>query len=393
MKILAVNCGSSSLKFSLYEMPEEKVLLSGTFERIGLKNSFYTLKKDKDKKKIEVDIPNHKIAVKYMNEAMLNEKVIKDLSEIKGVGHRIVQGADYFKKSCLLGKKEIAMIKELSPLAPLHNPNNLVGINMLLEKLPKATPVGVFDTSFHQTLKEEQYLYPIPYAFYLKHKIRKYGAHGTSHRYLMEEMKKFLHKDKVNLITCHIGNGVSITAIKDSESFDTSMGFTPNAGTMMGTRCGDIDFTFIPYLMKEENLTLEEVIDILNNKSGLLGISESSSDSRDIEDSIKNGDHQAIIAQKMYVDRISEYIAKYYITMGGKCDAIVFTAGVGENSISTRKEIIKTLEPMGLILDEEANEVRGKFQLITKKESKIPCYILPTDEEVMIARDTYSLVK
>ncbi len=391
MKILSVNAGSSSLKFQMFEMPEETRLISGVFERIGMENSFYTIKINGEKIKKEKEIKNHKEAFTTLLEELQENNVVKDLNEIKGVGHRVVQGGEYYNKSVVIDNEVKEKIKELSILAPLHNPAALIGIEASESVIPGAVNVAVFDTSFHQTMPIENYLYALPMKWAKEYKIRKYGAHGTSHKYVSARMNEILGRTNTKLITCHIGNGASISAVKDGICINTSMGLTPNAGLMMGTRCGDIDATIVTYLINNYNMTAEEIENVMNKESGLLGISGVSSDSRDIEDGISKGNSSCILAQKMYVKRIVEYIAKYYVELGG-CDAIVFTAGLGENSISTRREILDALTVLGVKIDTEANEVRGEEKLITLPSSKIPAYIIPTDEELMISRDTYNLI-
>lgn len=391
MKILAVNAGSSSLKFQLYEMPEEKVLISGVFERIGIDNSFYTIKVNGEKIKKEVELPNHKVAFEILIKELMDNKIVESLDEIKGVGHRIVQGGAYFDKTVIADEDAVSKIDELASLAPLHNPAAIVGINAAKEVMPNAVQTVVFDTAFHQTMAPCEYMYAVPYAWYKEYGIRKYGAHGTSHKYVSQRMNEILGRNDTKLITCHIGNGASISAVKDGKCVDTSMGLTPNAGLIMGSRCGDMDATVVTYAMEKTGMTPKEMDIVLNKQSGLLGISGVSSDSRDIEEGIKNGNERCILAQEMYVKRIVEYIAKYYVLLGG-CDAIVFTAGVGENSISTRKEILNKLAVLGIKVDEEANNVRGEERKITTDDSAVPAYIIPTNEELMIAKDTYSLV-
>ena len=390
MKILSVNAGSSSLKFQAFEMPEEEVLISGVFEKIGLEDSFYTIKFNGEKIRKEVELKNHDKAFKILMDELLEYGVVESLDEIKGIGHRVVQGGSYFDESVIVDDDVLSKIDELSSLAPLHNPAHIVGIKAAMKAAPNAVEAVVFDTAFHQTMAEENYLYALPYEWCDEYKIRRYGAHGTSHKYVSLRMNEILGRYNTKLITCHIGNGASISAVKDGKCINTSMGLTPNAGLIMGSRCGDIDATIVPYMMKKLNLTPEEMDTILNKKSGLLGISGVSSDSRDIEDGIIKGDSRCDLAQKMYVRRIIDYIAKYYVELGG-CDAIVFTAGVGENSIHTRREVIDGLSVLGVKIDEEANNVRGVEQLITAPDSTIPCYIIPTNEELMIARDTYRL--
>ena len=392
MKILSVNAGSSSLKFQMYEMPEEKVLISGVFERIGIDAPFYTIKINGEKIRKEVELPNHKVAFEILVKELMDYKVVESLDEIKGIGHRVVQGGDYFNKTVVIDDEVIAKIDELSTLAPLHNPAAITGIKAAQAVVPNAVQTAVFDTAFHQTMDEVNYMYAVPYSWYTDYKIRRYGAHGTSHKYVALRMNEILGRMNTKLITCHIGNGGSVSAVVDGKCVNTSMGLTPNAGLIMGSRCGDIDATIIPYIMKKANLTAEEVDTALNKQSGLLGISGVSSDSRDVEDGINSGNERCLLAQKMYVRRVIDYIAKYYVEMGG-ADAIVFTAGVGENSKATRREIMDGLSVLGVVVDEENNNTRGEEIMVTTKESKIPCYVIPTDEEVMIARDTYAFIK
>lgn len=392
MKILSVNCGSSSLKFQMYEMPEEKALISGVFERIGIGESFYTIKFNGEKTKVEVELNDHKTAFEILIKELIDRKVVENLDEIKGIGHRVVQGGTYFDKTVVVDDDVLAKIDELCVLAPLHNPAAIVGIKAAQEVVPGAVQTVVFDTAFHQTMPKENYLYALPYDWCEKYKIRRYGAHGTSHKYVALRMNEILGRVNTKLITCHIGNGASISAVKDGHCVNTSMGLTPNAGLIMGSRCGDIDATILTYLMDKENISAKEMDRILNKESGLLGISGVSSDSRDIEDGINVGNERCLLAQKMYVKRIVDYIAKYYVELGG-CDAIIFTAGVGENSKATRREVMDSLAALGVKVDEKANDCRGEERLITTEDSAIPCYIIPTDEEVMIARDTYELAQ
>lgn len=392
MKILSVNAGSSSLKFTLFDMPEEKELISGVFERIGIENSFYTIKLNGEKIKKETELKDHKAAFELLVKELIDNKIVDSLDEIAGIGHRIVQGGSYFDKTVLATEDNISIVEKLSSLAPLHNPAAVVGIRAAQSVFPNATQTLVFDTAFHQTMEEEVYLYPVPYEWYTKYAVRRYGAHGTSHKYVSMRANEILDNEDARLITCHIGNGASISAVKAGKCVETSMGLTPNAGLMMGTRCGDIDATILPYIMEETGMSAKEMDTALNKQSGLLGISGVSSDSRDIEDGINNGDERCILAQKMYVKRIVDFIAKYYVELGG-CDAIIFTAGVGENSISIRMEVMEKLACLGVKPDEERNNVRGKEALISADNSKIPVYVIPTNEELMIATDTYNLAK
>lgn len=392
MKILSVNAGSSSLKFQLYEMPEEKVLMSGLMERIGVGNSFYTIKINGQKIKKDKELNNHEEAFKTLVEELKANNVVDSLDEIKGIGHRVVQGGDYFDKTVIIDDDVLSKIDELSPLAPLHNPAAIVGIKAAKDVFPSAVQTAVFDTAFHQTMPKENYLYALPMSWYEDYKVRRYGMHGTSHKFVSQRMNQILGRDNTKLITCHIGNGASISAVVNGKCLNTSMGLTPNAGLIMGTRCGDIDASIIPYVMEKTGMTAKEMDEAINKESGLLAISRKSSDSRDIEDGIASGDENCILAQRMYVRRIVDYIAKYYVEMGG-CDAIVFTAGIGEKAIDTRRDVLNELGVLGIYLDEEANNVKSEERMISTKDSKVQCWIVPTDEELMIARDTLALIK
>lgn len=391
MKVLAVNAGSSSLKFQMYEMPEEKVLISGVFERIGIGNSFYTIKLNGEKIRKDVELANHSVAVGFLTKELLENNIVDSLEEIKGVGHRIVQGADKFDRTVIINGMVEDAIDELSALAPLHNPAALVGIKAFKEFMPNAVHTAVFDTAFHQTMQEEAFMYALPYEWYTEYGVRKYGAHGTSHKYVSRRINEILGREDTKIIVCHLGNGGSVSAVLNGKCIDTSMGFTPNAGVIMGSRCGDTDISILPYVMDITKMSAKEMDTIINKKSGLLGISGVSSDARDVEEGAKDGNKRCLLALKMYNRRVIEYIAKYYVLLGG-CDAICFTAGIGENAIGTREEIMKGLEVLGVKVDEERNNVRGCEALLTKDSSKIPCYLIPTNEEVMIARDTYNLV-
>ena len=390
MIVLSVNAGSSSLKFQAFDMPEETVLISGVFERIGMKDSFYTIKLNGEKIKKEVELKNHERAMELVMEELMDNKIVESLDDIKAIGHRIAQGGPYFDKTVEMTDENLKKVRELSSLAPLHNPAAVKGIKAAQEVVPNALQTGAFDTAFHQTIEEENYMYPVPYEWCEKYKVRKYGFHGTSHKYVSSRMNEILGRYNTKLITCHIGNGASISAIKEGVCINTSMGLTPNSGLMMGSRCGDMDATVITYMMRELECSAEEMDTILNKQCGLLGISGISSDSRDIEDGIKIGNERCNLAQKMFTNRIIDYIAKYYVELGG-CDAIVFTAGIGENSIHTRREVLDGLSALGVKIDEEANDCRGVERLITAEDSAIPCYVIPTNEELMIARDTYAL--
>ncbi len=391
MKILSVNAGSSSLKFTLFELPSEKELISGTFEKIGISDSFYTIKINGEKKVKDVYLADHSVAVKYLMEELLSNNVISKLEEIDGIGHRIVQGGSIFKETVLVDSEVIKQIEDLSELAPLHNPAHVMGLKAFREALPNVPMTVVFDTAFHQTMKKTEYIYPVPYEWYEKYQIRKYGFHGTSHRYITKTISQLLNRDDLKIISCHLGNGSSITAIKNGKVVDTSMGLTPLAGLMMGTRCGDIDVSIIPYIMKKENLTIDEVWDILNKKSGFLGVSGVSSDSRDIADGIAKGNDRCVLAEEQFERRVVDFIAKYYVLLGG-ADVICFAGGIGENGIDVRSNILNKLSCLGVVIDEDKNNCRGKLTKITKDDSKIACYVVPTNEELMIARDTYAII-
>ncbi|MDD2181159.1 MAG: acetate kinase [Bacilli bacterium] len=392
MKVLAINAGSSSLKFQMYEMPEEKVLISGLFERIGINNSGYTLKVNGEKIKKEVVLNNHEDAVEYLIKELLENNIVASLDEIEALGHRVVHGGDKYADSVVITDEVLQDVEKFYPLAPLHNPANVLGIKAFQKSVPNAVVVGVFDTAFHQTMEERDFLYGVPYEWYTDYKVRKYGFHGTSHKFLANRMMEILNKKDAKIITCHLGNGGSISAVKNGKCIDTSMGFTPNAGIIMGTRSGDIDVTIIPYIMSQTGKTLDEVIDDLNKKSGFLGICGISSDSRDVEDGMKDNNLRCILTHKMFVKSVVNYIASYYVALGG-ADAICFSAGIGENSVTVRKDIIEALNALGIKIDEASNNTRGKEALITSEESAVPCYIIPTDEELMIARDAFNLAK
>lgn len=392
MKILSVNAGSSSLKFTLFEMPEGKELINGAFERIGIGNSFYTIKINGEKIKREVELKDHKVAIEYLIEELFNNKIITSLDDIEGIGHRVVQGGSLYKETTLVTDKVINDIESLSDLAPLHNPANVLGIMSFKEKLPNVPNTVVFDTAYHQTMDEEMFMYGVPYEWYENYHIRKYGFHGTSHRYIYKNISEYLNKPNLKVISCHIGNGSSIAAIKNNKVLDTSMGLTPLAGVMMGTRCGDIDPSIVQYIMKKENLSVDQVFDTLNKKSGFLGISGLSNDSRDIEVGSAAGNIRCKLTQKLNARKIANYIAVYNNLLEN-ADVICFTAGIGENSMLTRKAVVERIKSLGVKIDDERNNVRGEFRLISSDDSSIPVYIVPTNEELMIVTDTYELIK
>ncbi len=397
MKILTVNAGSSSLKFNCIELPSEKELISGYFEKIGLNGSFYNIKMNGSKTKREVDLKDHTDAVRYLKEELIENKIVSSLDEIDGVGHRLVHGGDKFKDSVLLNDEVMQAVEEFNDLAPLHNPAMIACIKAFQNELSNTPMVGVFDTSFHQTMDELSFMYPVPYPWYKDYGIRKYGFHGTSHKYITNRMKTILGKESINIINCHIGSGGSICCIKDSKSIDTTMGFSPNSGLMMGTRSGDIDYSIVPFIMKKTGKSVEEVDTILNKQSGLLGISEKYADHRDIEVGMQEGDKNCILANDMYVAKVVDYIAKYFVRLEGNVDALVFTAGLGENAREFREEIVSKLKCLGIVLDKEENMKIASYLdkqegMISALDSKIPVYVVPTNEELMIALDTYQII-
>ncbi len=397
MKILSVNCGSSSLKFQMYEMPEEKVLISGYVEKIGLPDCFWTVKVNGEKIKSSRPLANHTEAVDVLIEELFKHNIVKSLDEIERIGHRVLHGGEFFKESAIVTDEVIEKIKSLIPLGPLHLPGNLAGIEAFRKVLPNVPMVAVFDTAFHQTMPKRNYIYPVPLSWYEKYGVRKYGFHGTSHKYITEVMKQELGKEDVNLIVCHIGSGASIAAIKDGKCYNTTMGITPLDGLMMGTRSGAIDPSILEYVCKEANMSVEEVTNVLNKQSGFLGVA-GQADCRDVEALVAEGNENAKLAYDMYCDRIAKYIAEYYLELNGKVDSIVFTAGVGENGSSVRKEVLDRLNPIGIYVDEEINDKIASFKdihegVISTKDSKVEVRVLPTDEEIMIVRDTYNLTK
>lgn len=389
-KTLAINAGSSSLKFQLLDMPAETVIAKGQVERIGLPESVFTMKFNGEKTEIVRDIADHKAAIEEMLEQFRTQNVA-DKREITGVGHRVVAGGEWFNKSVIVDDEVLHKIHRLADYAPLHNPANATGIEVFQELLPDAVSVAVFDTAFHQTLPRENYLYPLPYEYYTKYGARKYGAHGTSHRYVAERAADMMGKplSELKLITLHLGAGASITAIKDGKSFDTSMGFTPLAGLMMATRSGDVDPSLIYYIQEREGLSNAEMLRILNNKSGLLGVSTLSSDMRDLEEVADTNEH-AKLALDMFLNRVVRYLGQYTFEMGG-VDGIVFTAGIGENAANVREDIIARLKFLGIEMDKEANNVRGVERIISTPESSATVLLVPTNEELEIARDVERL--
>ena len=392
MKIISINAGSSSLKYSLFNMEDESVISSGLFERIGIDGSQYIIKFNGQKIQQEIEMVTHTDAVKILLEKLVDLGIIQSLDEISGVGHRIVHGGNKYSESVFVDDQVIQDIENLKEFAPLHNPAHLLGINAFREELPNVPMVVVFDTAFHQTMDEVSYLYPVPYTWFEDYAVRKYGAHGTSHKYIADTYSEMVGKDEYKIISCHIGNGGSITAIKDGKCVDTSMGFTPLAGIMMGSRSGDIDPSIVPYVMEKEGKNASEVIDDLNKKSGLLGLSQVSSDMRDVIDKCEEGDHKSLVARDKYVRRVVDYIAQYYVLLDG-VDAIVFTAGVGEKNIPVRRLICEKLACLGVKIDLDINNTVGEKIKISTDDSSIDIYVIPTDEELMIARDTLRLIE
>ena len=393
-KIIAINAGSSSLKFQLFKMPSEEVITKGLIERIGLDSGIFTIEVNGEKQKENIDIPNHDVAVKLLLDKLISLGIIQSLQEIEGVGHRVVHGGEYFFESVLITDDVLKKIEELSELAPLHNPPNVTGIKAFQRVLPEVAAVAVFDTAFHQTMPESSFLYSLPYEYYKKYGIRKYGFHGTSHKFVSQRAAEMLGRplEQLRIISCHLGNGASIAAIKNGKSIDTSMGFTPLAGLTMGTRSGNIDPALIPFIMEKTNKTADEVLDVLNKKSGLLAISGFSSDLRDIESEAANGNERAELALEVFTNRIHKYIGSYAARMHG-VDAIIFTAGIGENSDVVRERILKGLQFMGVYFDTDLNKGCREEQFINFPHSPVKIIVIPTNEEVMIARDVMRLAK
>lgn len=396
MKVLVINCGSSSLKYQLFNMENQSVLAKGIVERIGLEGGMLKHQPaNKDKVEISENIPNHKVAVKMMLDALQDKNygVIDNMSEISAVGHRVVHGAEKFSGSVKITDEVMDVLKECISIAPLHNPPNIIGIEAARELLPNVPMVGVFDTAFHQTMPECAYIYGVPYEMYKKYSIRRYGFHGTSHRYVSMRAAKFLNRpiEDLKMVTLHLGNGSSITAVKNGKSVDNSMGFTPLEGIVMGTRCGSIDPAIVAFIMEKEGITSEKINDYLNKKCGVLGISGVSSDFRDIEEAAETGNSRAKLALEVFAYQAKKYIGSYAAAMNG-LDAIVFTGGIGENSISIRRMICDEMDYFGIKIDDAKNNVRGKEADISADGSKTRVLVIPTNEELMIALDTVSLI-
>jgi len=395
VKILVINSGSSSLKFQLFNMENENVLAQGLFQRIGINNSYLEFNNNQDELIIEKEIPDHITAVKLLIDTLLSKDqgVLKSMEEIEAVGHRLVHGGEKYKQTVIINEEIIKQLEKTVELAPLHIPPNIAGIKICQKLLPNKAQIGVFDTAFHHTIPEKAYVYALPYKYYQKHKIRKYGFHGTSHKYIAKITAKLLDKpvEELKIISCHLGNGASITAVKNGKSIETSMGFTPLEGLVMGTRSGDFDPAIIPFLLKKENLKISELDDVLNKKSGLLGVSGVSSDFRDIENAAAKGKKQAQLAIKLFNYRVQKYIGAYAAVMNG-VDAVTFSAGIGENSISVRKNILNELGYLGITLDNEKNKVRGQEKIISADNSKVKALVIPTNEELVIARETLEIL-
>jgi acetate kinase len=397
MNLLVINCGSSSLKYQLINMEDESVMAKGLVEKIGLETGIFTHSPSGKHKIVQKEsIPNHTVALNMVMIALTESKygVIDSLSEITAIGHRIVHGGEYYSESVLIDDDVMEALEKCIELAPLHNPANITGVNACKELLPEVPQVAVFDTAFHQSMPSEAYTYPLPYEYYEKYKVRKYGFHGTSHKYVSNRTAAFLGKsiEDLKIITCHLGNGASIAAVKNGHSVDTTMGFTPLEGLAMGTRCGSIDPSIVTFLMEKEKLSTDEIYDILNKESGVLGISGVSSDFRDIEAAAENGNKRAILAIDVFNYKVKTSIGAYAAAMDG-VDAIVFTAGLGENSASNRKAICEGLSYLGITIDDERNKIRGEENMISTTDSKVKVLVIPTDEEMAIARDTKDIVK
>ena len=395
MKILVINCGSSSLKYQLFDMDNEEVLVKGLVERIGIDGSRLKQEKGDDEYIIEEDMKDHTEAVKHVFDAITDKEngVISDLSEIDAVGHRFVHGGEKITKSVVIDDEVKEAVKEYSKFAPLHNPANMMGLEACEKLLPNVKNVAVFDTAFHQSMLEENFLYGIDYKYYEDQAVRKYGFHGTSHDFITQKTAKVLDKDQkdLNMISCHLGNGSSICAVKEGKSFDTTMGLTPLEGLVMGTRSGDLDPTVVTFLMNEYGYDTKKMDNVLNKESGVLGVSGVSSDFRDLENAANDGNKRADIALKMFANRAKRYVAGYMAEIG-KTDAIVFTGGIGENSATMRADIMKGFEQFGIKIDPEKNNVRGGCHLISTDDSKVKVFVIATNEELMIARDTKKLV-
>ncbi|MBV7271957.1 acetate/propionate family kinase [Clostridium thailandense] len=396
MKVLVINCGSSSLKYQLMNMEDEKVLAKGLVERIGIEGSILTQKVNDEKYVIEQPMKDHKVAIGLVLDALVDKEhgVIGSMAEISAVGHRVVHGGEKYAGSVLIDGKVMEALEECVKLAPLHNPPNIIGINACKELMPSTPMVAVFDTAFHQTLPEEAFMYALPYELYTKYGIRKYGFHGTSHRFVSMTAAELMGKkiEDLKIITCHLGNGASLSAVKGGKSVDTTMGFTPLAGVVMGTRCGDIDPAIVPFLEKEAGMSTSEVDTLMNKKSGVLGVSGVSSDFRDIEGAAKEGNKRAKLALDVFHYRVRTSIGAYAAALNG-VDCIVFTAGLGENSITSRAAICDGLQYLGVNIDADKNNVRGKATEISTADSKVKVFVIPTDEELMIARDTKEIVE
>lgn len=396
MKVLVLNCGSSSIKYKLFEMADHSVLAQGGVEKIGLPDSFLQVKlPNGEKVVIEKEMPEHTVGIQLILDTLVDEKIgcIKDLKEIEAVGHRVVHGGEKFNQSVVITPEVKEMIVKCAELAPLHNPANLKGIDAIAKTLPGVPQVAVFDTAFHQTMPDYAYMYALPYELYEKYAIRRYGFHGTSHRYVSARVCEFLgvNAAEKKVVTAHIGNGGSCAAVLNGKSVDTSMGLTPVEGLVMGTRAGDLDLGAATYIMDKEGLTTAEFNNLVNKKSGLLGVSGVSSDARDIDAAIKAGNHRANLAREMFIYRVKKYVGAYAAAMNG-VDILVFTGGIGENDAFIRAEIVKGLSFLGVTLDEEANNCRGVERVISTPDSKLTVCVIPTDEELMIASDTEALV-
>lgn len=391
MKIMAINALNNSLEYTLYDVPDNNIIANGNISRIGLEESFFSIKFNSEKITEAVEINDFVQAVRVLFDKLITLNVIKSADEIKGIGHRVVHGGSIYSTSTFINDKVIDDVESLSDLAPLYNSNEAKVMRAFREVVPNIMMVAVFDTAFYQTIKEEDYLYSVPYDWYVNYGVRKYGFYGTSHKYVCDVVRKLLNRDDFKLISCHLGNGGSVTAIDSMKAVDTSTGFTPLSGVMMGTRSGDIDPSIIPYVMEHEGKNVGEVIEDLNQNSGLLGLSKCSSDMRDIIEACDNGDNRALVAKNKFVRRVVDYIAQYYALLGG-LDVIAFTAGIGENSVSVRREICERLSCFGVKIDLDLNTKRGELVKISTDDSSVDVYIIPTDEELMIANEAYKLI-